>query len=202
MSSIADITQDILGLSYYGRADNRTTLAYFVTNPSSRDGTNSLVWSAWRRKGLANYLQITDFSVRWDFSGTDGSLYKLAMIFYNNVVYTSVEDFREAWEKGEIVKRPLMNEDESFIRKDRKGTPRELEDRMAPTMIEPEGKRYKADTKNKYIEYLGFKFYTRFDRDVGIQFYDIKFKDERIMYELSLQGMCILSTVFARESGS
>ncbi|KAH6664360.1 copper amine oxidase [Plectosphaerella plurivora] len=187
MSSIADITQDILGLSYYGRTDNRTTLAYFVTNPSSRDGTNSLVWSAWRRKGLANYLQITDFSVRWDFSGTDGSLYKLAMIFYNNVVYTSVEDFREAWEKGEIEKRPFMTEDESFIRKDRKGTPRDLEDRMAPTVIEPEGKRYKVDTKNKYIEYMGFKFYTRFDRDVGIQFYDIKFKEERIMYELSLQ---------------
>lgn len=188
MSSIADITQDILGLAYYGASDNRTTLAYFVTNPSSRNGTGSVVWSAWRRKGLANYLQITDFQVRWDLTGTDASKYKLAMIFFNNVVYTSVEDFRAAWEKGEIEKRPFMTTDESFIRKDRKGPVRELEDRLAPAVVEPQGKRYKVDTENKYIEYLGWKFYTRFDRDVGIQFYDIKFKEERIMYELSLQG--------------
>lgn len=188
MSQIADITMNITGLAYYGSDDDRTNAVYFATNPYSRDGTQSIAWTAWRRDGLANYDLMSDLYVGFDFSGTDASLYKLRMIVFNNKVYTSVEQFREAFEAGDVKGRPHVPTDDSFLRKDRKGPARELEDRMAPTMIEPDGKRYKVDEENKYIEYLGWKFYTRFDRDVGIQFYDIKFKDERILYELSLQG--------------
>lgn len=188
MSQIADITLELTGLAYYGDEDPRTNAAYFVTNPYSIDGTQSVAWSTWRSQGLANYDLTSDLYVGFDFSGSDASLYKLRMIVFNNKVYTSVEQFREAYEAGDIKKLPHVPTDDSFLRKDRKGAPRDLEDRMAPASIEPDGKRYKIDTKNKYVEYLGWKFYTRFDRDVGIQFYDIKFKDERIMYELSLQG--------------
>jgi primary-amine oxidase len=188
LSSIADITLDLTGLAYYGDADERTNAVYFATNPASTDGSVSIVWTPFRRMGLASYLQPTDLYFAWDFGGTDPSQYKLRMIVYNNVVYTSLQQLREAWESGSIEKRPFVTSDESFIRKDRVGPVRELEDRMAPTITEPEGKRYKLDEENKYIEYLGWKFYTRFDRDVGIQFYDVKFKEERILYELSLQG--------------
>lgn len=44
-----------------------------------------------------------------------------------------------------------------------------------------------VDHDNKYIEYLGWTFYTRFDKDVGVQFYEVYFKGEKIFYELALQ---------------
>lgn len=190
MTKMADITLDILGLVFYGRADKRSTLSYFVTNPYSKDGTEGLGWSMWRRGGttIASYSQPTDLNIRWEIGGTDPSLYKLDMIVYNNKIYRSAAEFRSAWEAGDIEKRPKLTGDIGYVYKDRKGPARELENRMAPTTIEPNGKRYKLDTKNKYIEYMGWKFYTRFDHDVGLQFYDVKFKDERILYELSMQG--------------
>lgn len=197
MTAIADITLDLLGLAYYGMADSRTTLTYFLTNPFSMDGTKALGWSSWRRRRLAPYEQQTDLQIRWDISGTDPSLYSLNMVVYNNVVYKGAAEFRAAWVAGKIEKRPLMPEDSSFIRKDRKGPVRDLEDRMAPVIVEPEGKRYKIDAENKYFEYLGWKFYVRVDKDVGVQFYDVKFKDERILYELSMQGQSSRSTLFS-----
>ncbi|KAH7324802.1 copper amine oxidase [Stachybotrys elegans] len=187
MSQIADITMDMTGLVYYGSDDERTNSVYFIPNPYSIDGTQSVAWSTWRRNGLADYDLISDLYVGFDFHGTDPSLWKLRMIVYNNIVYNSIEELREAYEAGKIEMRPHVPTDDSFLRKDRKGPVRELEDRIAPAIMEPDGKRYKVDSNNRYIEYLGWQFYTRYDRDVGIQFYDIKFKGERIMYELSLQ---------------
>jgi primary-amine oxidase len=188
MSSIADITADLTGLAYYGRNDPRTNATYFVQNPSSINGSQALIWTPWRRTGLAPYDRPADLYVSFDISGTDPSLYHMRMILYNMVIYYSVEEFRAAWEKGEITKSPPPTTETAWMKKDRQGPIRELEDRLAPTILELEGKRYKTDSDNRYVEYLGWSFYTRFDRDVGIQFFDIKFKGERIMYELSLQG--------------
>jgi primary-amine oxidase len=188
MSSIADITLNLTGLQYFGADDERSNAAYFTQSPASADGSTSYVWTPWRRAGLAPYDQPSDLYVNFDIGGSDPALYTCRMIVYNLVVYSSVEDFREAFESGKITKTPSPSSDDSFLKKDRKGPIRDLENRFAPTSVELDGKRYKVDDESRYIEYLGWSFYTRFDRDVGIQFFDIKFKGERIMYELSLQG--------------
>jgi len=188
MSAIADITLDLVGFAYYGRSDNRTNGTYFPSGPTSTDGSTGIIWTALRRAGLATFDQPSDLYVSYDVGGTDPSLYKMRMILYNMVLYHSIDEFRQAWSQGKIVKSPRPTSHTEFLRKDRKGPIRELEDRLAPTVVELEGKRYKVDKRNRYVEYLGWSFYTRFDRDVGIQFYDIKFKGERILYELSLQG--------------
>lgn len=189
MVEMADITNNLLGMAFYGKDDDRSTMTYMLNSPNSRDGTQSIAWSSWRRSGLAISLQPTDLYIAWDFSGTDPSHYRMTMLVYNNVIYHSVDEFREAYEWDKVEKLPLLPTDESWIRKDRKGKPRDMEYRMAPTISETEGKRYRVDDENRYVEYLGWTFYTRFDQDIGIQFYNIKFKDEQILYELSLQVM-------------
>lgn len=189
LSSIADITLDLTGLVYYGRSDNRTTLTYFMQNPTSMDGSSASFWCPIRAKGLASYDRLGDLYLKFDVSGSDSATYKLELIVYDVDVFTNIADFRAAWEAGELTKVPPANKDSSWLKKDREGAVRDLEDRLAPVTMELQGKRYKIDDENKYIEYLGWSFYTRFDLDVGIQFFDIKFKGERVLYELSLQGM-------------
>lgn len=188
MSSIADITQDLMNITYYGASDARSNCQYFISKPSSVNGSEVIVWLPWRLNGIAPFDQMMDFYISFDISGTDQSLYSMRMIVCNLVVYTSVEQFREGWASGKILKSPITTSDDSHLRKDRKGPLRELESRFAPTSLELDGKRYKVDTENRYVEYLGWTFYTRFTRNVGISFFDIRFKGERVIYELSLQG--------------
>ncbi|KAK7981360.1 copper amine oxidase [Apiospora saccharicola] len=191
MTSIADITLNLTGLAYYGSDDNRTNAEYFVQNPYSTDGTTGVIWLPWRRRAPNPWDQPSDLYVSFDIAGTDASLYHLRMIVYNLVVYNSTDDFRAAWSAGEITKTPNPTTDDSFLDKDRTGSVRDLEDRFAPTVLTLDGNRYRVDNTNKYLTYMGWSFYTRFDKDVGIQFYDIRFKGESVLYELSLQDALV-----------
>ncbi len=37
------------------------------------------------------------------------------------------------------------------------------------------------------MTYMGWAFYMSFERDMGLSFWDIKFRDERIIYEITPQ---------------
>jgi primary-amine oxidase len=188
MSAIADLTVDLLDMAFYGSGDPRTNMTYFTTSPASNDGSKSVIWSPWRRLGIEPWDQPSDLYIQFDISGTDPSLWKALKVVYNLQLYSSVQAFYQTWKSGLITKTPPPTTNTEFLLKNKTGQTRELEDRLAPTILSPEGNRFKIDRNNRYVEYLGWTFYTRFDYEVGIQFYDIKFKGERIMYELSLQG--------------
>lgn len=188
MSPIADLTIDLLDMAFYGPDDPRTNMTYFAPSPASTDGSKSIVWSPWRRAGIEPWDQPSDLYIQFDISGTDASLWKSLKVVYNLKLYNSVSDFYQAWKSGSVTKTPPPTTDTNFLLKNQTGTIRDLEDRLAPTVLSLDGNRYKVDKQNQYVEYMGWSFYIRFDYDVGMQFYDIKFKGERILYELSLQG--------------
>ena len=50
-----------------------------------------------------------------------------------------------------------------------------------------ESARFNVDTRQKFVEWMGFSFYMTFTEDAGMTLYDIRFKGERIIYELSMQ---------------
>ncbi|KAK8079437.1 hypothetical protein PG997_007255 [Apiospora hydei] len=191
MSSIADVTLDLTGLAYYGTDDNRTNAVYFVQNPYSTDGTTGVTWLPWRRLAQNPWDQPSDLYVSLDITGTDPSLYHLRMIVYNLIVYNSTDAFRAAWAAGEITKTPKPTTNDSFLNKNRTGTIRDLEGRFAPTMLTLDGNRYRVDVVNNYVTYMGWSFYMRFDKDTGVQFYDVRFKGESVLYELSLQDALV-----------
>lgn len=188
MSPIAALTVDLLDMAFYGTGDSRSNMTFFTTSPASTDGTKSIIWSPFRRLGIEPWDQPSDLYVQFDISGTDASLWKALKVVYNLQVYNNVTDFVSAWETGKVTKTPPPATNIDFLFKNKTGTDRALESRLAPTVLSLDGNRFKVDKQNQYVEYLGWTFYMRFDYDVGVQFYDIKFKGERIMYELSLQG--------------
>lgn len=188
LSPIANLTIDLLDMAFYGPDDPRTNMTYFVPSPASTDGAKSIIWSPFRRAGIEPWDQPSDLYIQFDISGTDASLWKSLKVVYDLKVYNSVTDFRAAWEAGLVTKTPPPATNIDFLLKNQTGPIRDLEDRLAPTVLPLDGNRYKVDRENQYVTYLGWSFYIRFDYDVGMQFYDIKFKGERILYELSLQG--------------
>ncbi|KAH8878807.1 copper amine oxidase [Thozetella sp. PMI_491] len=187
MLAVNDIVVDLVGIGYWGRGDPRTNGTYYPRPPLSTDGTTGNIWIPWFRAGLPYVDVPADLYMSFNIVGTDPSLWSLRMIVYNLVVYNSTADFRAAWTSGKIIKSPKPTTNTTFAQKDRFGPVRELENHFAPTVLSLDSKRFKVDKENRYVEYLGWQFYTRFDRDVGIQFYDIRYKGERIIYELSLQ---------------
>lgn len=144
---------------------------------------------------LTQYLKTStdltplDFYTILDVPGTDPSHYSLRGFVTNSKFFPTVADLRAAFEAGELAQEFDQTTDTDWAIVDYKPElgVRELESQFAPSSLELGGKRYKVDLENRYVEYMGWSFYLSYTRTLGIMFYDIKFKGERILYELSLQ---------------
>lgn len=53
-------------------------------------------------------------------------------------------------------------------------------------MIAPGGQRFAVDEERQYVSWMDYTFYYTFRRDSGLRLFDIKYKNETIIYELGL----------------
>ncbi|KAF1997734.1 amine oxidase catalytic domain-containing protein [Amniculicola lignicola CBS 123094] len=190
MSNISDITAALFqGLVYFGSTDDRTTLTLTSGTPLSFDGTQAWRNIMFRVPGPASYMTPLDFFLLIDCTGTDASLYTVKGFVTNEKFFPTVAELRTAFEAGELAMEydQTLDADWALVNYKPELGVRELEERMAPSTLEIGGKRYKVDKEQKYVEYMNWSFYISFSRTLGIMLYDIKFKGERILYELSMQ---------------
>ncbi|CAI4212343.1 unnamed protein product [Parascedosporium putredinis] len=189
MAEVADITEKLIGGVYYGSRDNRTTLSSTAGTPMSYDGSTTYRTVMFRYPGTATYLTPLDFFVMLDCPGQNPDDFKLKGLVTNSRFFPTVADLRAAWDAGEITEEFQQTRDASWALLDYKPElgVRDLEDRMAPQTLEIGGKRYKLDEEQRYVEYMGWSFYLSFTRSLGVMLYDIKYKNESVIYELSLQ---------------
>ncbi|POY73080.1 hypothetical protein BMF94_3918 [Rhodotorula taiwanensis] len=116
----------------------------------------------------------------WQFLGSDRWL-------HDYVFYPTTADFRQAWESGKIaktVRNAGMNE--TWIGTDRTGAELPYDNRPPPMMIAPGGQRFAVDEERQYVSWMDYTFYYTFRRDSGLRLFDIKYKNETIIYELGL----------------
>ncbi|KAB5577993.1 copper amine oxidase [Coniochaeta sp. 2T2.1] len=189
MTNISDITIAIFGGAYYGSGDNRTNLSSTTNTPISFDGSSAFRSVMFRYPGLASYMLPLDFYVILNVSGTDASLYTLKGFVTKTRFLPTETELRAASEAGELEQEFPQTRDNTWAYVNHKPEmgQRALEDRLAPQSLEIGGKRYKFDPDEQFVEYMGWTFYMAFTRMLGLMFYDVRFKGERILYELSMQ---------------
>lgn len=189
MTDIADITVSLFGGAYYGSSDNRTNLTSTTNTPISFDGTKAFRTVMFRYPGLASYMLPLDLYVLLDVTGTDASLYSLKGFVTKSRFFPTEAELRAAFDAGELEQEFPQTRDNTWAYVNHKPEmgQRDLEDRLAPQSLEIGGKRYRFDEAERYVEYMGWTFYMVFTRTLGLMFYDIRFKGERVLYELSMQ---------------
>nr|KIR49395.1 hypothetical protein I312_01550 [Cryptococcus bacillisporus CA1280] len=124
--------------------------------------------------------------IQTNITGRDKPKWGLIGILYGDEYYTSVDEFRAAWQNPDF-KNFTPNYSGGWIGTDQAGNVMPFETEAPPMNVQPGGQRFKVDEENKYIEWMDFSFYLAFTRDTGMRLYDVKFRDERITYELGLQ---------------
>ncbi|KAJ9138446.1 Amine oxidase [Pleurostoma richardsiae] len=190
MADIADITSAVFsGAKYYGFNDNRSTITMNFGTPISLDGTEAHINAVFHFPGPALYLLPIDFYVMIDWTGTDTSLWSVKGFVTKERFFPSAKELRAAFEAGELEQdfQQRKDYDWALVKYQPELGERPLESRAAPQSTEIGGKRYKVDDEEKYVEYMGWSFYISHTRTLGLMFYDIRFRGERILYELSMQ---------------
>lgn len=137
-------------------------------------------------------LHPLDLLILVDLTSKDVDDYKIDKVFYGGDMFHSLDELVTAYEEGSLTKTRLEfpNIDKNlYSTLNRKGTLFPSEPLSPPITYEPSGKRYSIN--GRHIKYLGWDFDVRMSTISGPQLFDIKFFDERIVYELSLQEVAV-----------
>ncbi|KAI0696783.1 amine oxidase catalytic domain-containing protein [Cytidiella melzeri] len=183
MPRIARVTQDLFDGVALG-LDN-DTLSASASGPYSFDGTFRRTWIAWRKNVAGPWLHPINFFQYVDISGTDPKQWKVLKIF------ATIDDFLDAYHNGTLRRlpdRPDQRKDTAWstrYRPDR--APRDLDHLPGPRQVSFAGLRFRVNRELQYISWMGWGMYLGFDRDMGLSLWDIRFMNERLIYELSPQ---------------
>lgn len=94
----------------------------------------------------------------------------------------------EDFETGNIKASPKVDQsDMQWALRSAKGNARDLEKLPAPRTYSPNGLRYRVDLAERYVSWLDWTFYISYSPEQGVGLYDVRFKNERIAYEITLQ---------------
>lgn len=189
VAPLAEVAKDLFGGQSLIGEDNEPFLIEF-NGPASYDGKWRRMWLTWRYNVPGSFLHPVNFYQYVDTSGLDPSAYKLLKIVYYNQIFPSVESFLEAYNNGTLALYPLpqaTNESLSWSSRKRVGKARDLDHLPGPRSVSFAGLRYRLDPHQQYVTWMDWKLYLGFDRDMGLNLWDIRFKGERIIYELSPQ---------------
>lgn len=187
--NISDITQELLGA--VANRDHPDDPDGLLAIPhSSRVGERNLtVWIGFWRPGLgsgARTLLPQGIYAKVEALSSDLSHWTVGEFYYNGIVYENVQAFRDAIKSPDFKPTPANIDGDWTNTEDFQSKPdgREL---PPPVIVQPYGPRYKLDKKEQYVSWFGFEFYITTARVTGISLFDIRFKGERVMYELGLQ---------------
>ncbi|KUI54194.1 Membrane primary amine oxidase [Cytospora mali] len=106
--------------------------------------------------------------------------------FYNGILYADVQALRHAIQQADFLRTP-PNIDGGWTDTEDFDAHPDGSHLPPPVSVQPLGPRYRLDRAEKFVSWFGFEFYLTSTQATGVGLYDIRFKGERVMYELSLQ---------------
>ncbi|KAJ3101107.1 hypothetical protein HDU97_001632 [Phlyctochytrium planicorne] len=190
----AHVSQELFGGEY--RNNDNDTITWIDVSPHSFDGSKRRTWSYWVSQKDGLYIRPVGLQTLFDHSGPDPSKWKLVMIVYENQVFKTAAEFIKAYKSKSLKITNRYKEEDEWSNMKSSGPTRQFDNREGPRSTEFAGKRYVVDPKERYVHWMGWSFYIRFSRDTGVGLYDVRFKGERIAYEITL------SEALAQYSGS
>uniref|UniRef100_A0A8C6WUD1 Amine oxidase n=1 Tax=Neogobius melanostomus TaxID=47308 RepID=A0A8C6WUD1_9GOBI len=160
--------------------DHEHQLKPFEQMPRGLRADDRHTWMSFCRELSGLYIQPVGFEVLVNHRSTNASRWRVERVFYNGQYFDSVDALQDAYSAGtvkKIVKTPW--EDYGSLK------PRTRPLQLGPQLVNPEGARYSVS--HNHILYMDWSFAFGLSAATGMRVFDVRFRDERILYELSVQ---------------
>lgn len=173
------------GFSFTNCSDRCLTFSDIA--PRGLDPGERRSWIMLQKFVEGYFIHPIGFEVLINHQDLDPENWTVEKVWYNSMYFDSVEELVEKYESGEVEKMKLPEHDDNdlystYIPRGRSNTPTDIH---GPKLVEPQGHRYHVD--RNFIEYAGWSFAYRVRSSAGLQIFDLRYNDERIAYEISLQ---------------
>ncbi|MBN3308723.1 AOCX protein, partial [Amia calva] len=158
----------------------KSTLNMYEGMPRGIRSGDRETWVSFFRDKSGFYVHPVGFEVLIDHKSTKCSDWKILKVLYNGQYFESIQDLKDKYQKGEI-KKIVFKESENYATL----KPRKKPAGMAPLQYQVQGQRYSV--RDNQVLYLDWSFAFGLSSLTGMRVFDIRFRGERIAYELSVQ---------------
>ncbi|KAM3597772.1 uncharacterized protein V6R79_008993 [Siganus canaliculatus] len=137
-------------------------------------------WVSFFRSMSGMYIHPVGFEVQINHESVNASQWRVERLLYNGQYFDSVTELQQKYEAGRVNKIVFK---ESLDYGSLKPKTKTLQ--IGPQLFYPEGKRYSV-SKN-HVLYLDWSLAFGLSSVTGMRVFDVRFRNERILYELSVQ---------------
>ncbi|KAL6364234.1 hypothetical protein LRP88_02151 [Fusarium phalaenopsidis] len=186
-AEIQDITKRLLNGTATGADDDKLLIA--GSDPLTHSGDRIYQWnefySAHTGEFFSETILPTSLQFKADITGRDPSKWRVVGWYYDGNYWPTTAAFRKGVET--LTRRPGPNVDGSWTSTDQQGEKLPRDHLYPPISVQPEGPRFGVDREQNYVEWMDFSFFVSNQKETGLQLHDIRYKGERLIYELGLQ---------------
>lgn len=182
---------ELYGGSFLNCDDKCLNFAQLVPiNPLFTNNKERKMWCGLTQRVEYDLLHPLDFYI---LVNIDFTTYSIEKFWFNGTTLSTIDDVLNYYNsnKATIPKVAFPQYSSTlFSVSTQRGTPPMDPPLQNPQQVSPEGKRYNID--GRHIEYMFWTFDVRMDTIQGPYIYDVRFKNERIAYEIGLQEVSVL----------
>ncbi|NWY70491.1 AOC3 oxidase, partial [Erithacus rubecula] len=160
-----------------------SNLAAVTAAPRGFQSGDRVSWFVLFQNVSGFFVHPVGLEVLVDHGDLDISRWQLLQVFYNGRYYASTEDLEQEFVVGALEVVRLQQPQADSVLGSMK--PRRPPGSPGPVQFEPQGPRYSV--RNNHVTFQGWSFAFGMNPNTGPRLFDIRFRGERIVYELSLQ---------------
>lgn len=155
-------------------------LNMFEQMPRGVQSGDRKTWVSFFRDVSGMYIHPVGFEVLVNHESVNASDWRVARLLYNGQYFDTIEELRQKYDRGSVKKIVYKELPDYGSLK-----PRNKPLQIGPQLFYAEGKRYSVS--NNQVLYLDWSFAFGLSSLTGMRVFDVRFKGERIAYELSVQ---------------
>ncbi|XP_062841009.1 retina-specific copper amine oxidase [Trichomycterus rosablanca] len=164
----------------FGYIPNERTLNPFEGMPRGLKRDDRKTWISFFHDASGMYIHPVGFEILVNHEDINSSKWTMDKLLYNGVYFDTITDFKKAYAAGTLEKIVFKK---TFNYASLK--PRKKPTGLGPHQYYLQGKRFSV--KNNQVVYMDWSFAFGLSSLTGMRVFDVRFRGERIIYELSVQ---------------
>ncbi|KAH7341181.1 copper amine oxidase [Pyrenochaeta sp. MPI-SDFR-AT-0127] len=161
-----------------------------LSTPFWEEDGRTVSWVAFIRIPTSGISSVTllplGLYARIDLTSRNWTDWKATGWYSRGNYYESTEELRDAIFSPDFEK-PSPNVEGNWTSTDRQGHQLPLDDLPPPISVSQGSRRFEVDAKENYFSWMDFSFYTSVSPSIGLSLHDVRYKGNRLIYELALQ---------------
>ncbi|XP_055860313.1 putative amine oxidase [copper-containing] isoform X2 [Biomphalaria glabrata] len=156
------------------------------------DSNKRRAWMSFSYDLPFSSIHPVDFGILINLDDADASRWRIEKLWYAGQMFNSVGHLIDQYQNNKIHKivlHKLVDNAELFSSLQLRGDPVPQKPQRPPLQVEPDGKRYSL--VNREVTYMNWKFNFRMSALTGPVLYNVRFKGERLVYEMGLQEIAV-----------